>query len=110
MRGIVIALLLTIVIESVVLCLLKVRKKEDYLLMILINVVTNIPANVLYQLNLHYNIINKWLRMALIEIAVVLVEWKYIKDYMKSDVRPVLTAVMVNVASFLGGIIWNMLF
>ncbi len=110
MSGIVIALLLTIVIESVVLCLLKVRMREDYLLMALINVVTNIPANVLYQLNLHYNIINKWLRMALIEIAVVLIEWKYIKDYMKSDVRPLITSVMVNVASFLGGLVWNMFF
>lgn len=110
MSGIVIALLLTIVIESVVLFLFKVRKREDYLLMALINVMTNIPANVLYQLNLHYNVINRWLRMALIEIAVVLIEWKYIKDYMKSDVRPLITAVMVNVASFLGGIIWNMLF
>ena len=109
MSGIVIALLLTIVIESAVLFLLKVRRREDYLLMALINVMTNIPANVLYQLNLHYNVINRWLRMALIEIAVVLVEWKYIKDYMRSDVRSLPAAVAVNVASFLGGIIWNML-
>lgn len=110
MSGFVVALLLTVVIESAVLYLLKVREKGDYLLLTLVNVVTNIPANIFYQLNLYYNFINRWLRLALIETAVVLVEWKYINDYMKSDVRPLLTAVMVNVASFLGGILWNMLF
>ena len=100
--------LLTVVIESAVLYLLKVRDKEDYLLMLLVNLVTNIPANVLYQLNLHYNIINRWLRMALIEVTVTVIEYIYIKKYMKSDADPLITAIAINAASFLGGMVWSL--
>ena len=100
--------LLTVVIESAVLYLLKVRDKEDYLLMLLVNLVTNIPANVLYQLNLHYNIINRWLRMVLIEVTVTVIEYIYIKKYMKSDADPLITAIAINAASFLGGMVWSL--
>lgn len=103
------AWLLTVIIESAVLYLLKVREREDYILMVLVNLVTNIPANVLYQLNLQYNIINKWVRLALIETAVTVTEYFYIRKYMKTDVDPWRTAVAINVASFLGGMIWSLL-
>ena len=109
MRTFITAWLLTVVIESAVLYLLKVREREDYILMVLVNLVTNIPANVLYQLNLQYNIINRWIWLALIEIAVTFTEYYYIKKYMKTDVDPMRTAIVINVASFLGGMIWSLL-
>ena len=109
MKTLFLAWMLTVVIESAVLYLLKVRKKEDYLLMLLVNTATNISANVLYQLNLNYNVINRWVRLAVIEIAVVLVEYVYIKKYMETDVDPLVTSVLMNTASFLGGIIWSLL-
>lgn len=109
MRTFITAWLLTVIIESAVLYLLKVREREDYILMVLVNLVTNIPANVLYQLNLQYNIINRWIWLALIEMAVTFTEYFYIKKYMKTDVDPMRTAIVINVASFLGGMIWSLL-
>ncbi len=107
MLRLIIALVLTIIIENTVLYILGVREKDDFLLMTLINVVTNIPANILYQLNLKYNVINEYICMAVLEAAVVAVERLYMKKYMKKEMNPLQTALIVNAASFAGGIIWN---
>ncbi len=107
MLRLIIALALTIVIENAVLLVIGVREKDDFILMTLINIVTNIPANILYQLNLQYNIINNYICVAVLEAAVVAVERLYMKKYMKTEMNPLHTALIVNAASFLGGIIWN---
>ncbi len=107
MLRLIIALVLTIIIENTVLYILGVREKDDFLLMTLINVVTNIPANILYQLNLKYNVISEHICMAVLEAAVVAVERLYMKKYMKKEMNPLQTALIVNAASFAGGIIWN---
>ena len=107
MLRLIMALALTIVIENTVLFIVGVKEKDDFILMTLINVITNIPANILYQLNLQYNIINKYICMAVLEVAVVAVERLYLKKYMKTEMNPLHTALIVNAASFAGGIIWN---
>ncbi|MBE6116712.1 MAG: hypothetical protein E7187_07840 [Erysipelotrichaceae bacterium] len=101
------ALLLTVIIENVVLYVCKVRRKENYLLMTMINIVTNIPANILFQLNLKYNILNRYICMTILEVAVVAIEWSYIRKYMKTELNPLYAAIIVNAASFAGGIIWS---
>ena len=110
MSQLITALLLTIIIENAVLCFRKVGEKEDYFLMTLVNVVTNIPANILYSMNLKYNVINRYLCMLVIEAAVVLVEQAYMRKYLKTDIDPLTAALIINAASFAGGVIWNYFF
>ena len=101
-------LLLTIIIESIVSYVLGMRNKKDYLLLILINIITNISINLLNYLSIYY-LINNILRIFLIyivcEIIVVLVEYRFYKYYLIEDMDCFRLSLFTNLFSLLGGII-----
>lgn len=102
-------LVLTILIETALAILLKVRYKKDLLNIILVNCLTN-PLVVVSSLyfNLFYGISGRSISLIFLEISAVLVEGIiYMKFLRYSKVNPLLLAVILNGASFLTGEILN---
>ena len=104
-----ISLFLTIIIELTVSFIIGIRDKDDIKVVILVNICTNpivvYIANCLMLFTNHfiYNI-----GVAILEILVVIVEFRLYKQYLKFDkLSPFVISLMNNVVSFLIGIIIN---
>ena len=95
-------LVLTILIETVLANLLKVRDKKDLLNIILANCLTN-PLVVVSSLyfNLFYGILGRNISLILLESSVVLVEGIIYEKFLRyRKVNPLLLAVILNGTSF----------
>lgn len=99
---------ITVILESLALYLMGIRNKRDFLLMFLVNIITNISANLVFAYMLRF--INRYVLLVLVEAAVVMVECRYIRRYFTSKVDPLKTSLILNVISFTGGILWIWLF
>ena len=102
-------LVLTILIETVLAILLKVRDKKDLLNIILANSLTN-PLVVVSSLyfNLFYGMVGRNISLIFLEISVVFVEGIIYEKFLKyRKVNPLLLAVILNGTSFLTGEILN---
>jgi len=95
-----IALILTIITELAVAFTLGYRKKDFLGAVVLINLMTNPAANWIF-LVLGYLALANWPALIIIEIAVVLIEWKLLSITFKEKKREFLRlSVIMNASSF----------
>ena len=103
-------LLATIIIEVTISFILKVRNKNDYINIVLVNIITNpllvsITTFILYRFGL------TWRRFSVIifEIIVVFVEGYIYKKYINyNKIKPYMLSLILNVSSYLiGNVISN---
>ncbi len=110
LESLVVSLILTIIIEVPIAILLGIRGKNDILIAIMVNVLTNpvvvFTANCILMLNnvFIYNVV-----VAILEISAVVVEFllykKYLRRYKKS---PFLLSLICNSISFGTGLLINL--
>ena len=96
----VIALILTILIELGVLLLLKERRIKVLLSSVAVNVLTNVPLN-LYFSNTDY----KWIRVLIYELIVFVVESLWYLCFTGSFRQSAIYSFLCNAISFLVGLL-----
>ena len=103
--GLVISLALTLLLESIFFFVSGKREKKDYLLLILVNLLTNPITVMLYIIISTYTRINPWLIKTALEIFVVLAEWQYYKKYAVNILNPLFFSIAANMFSFFMGLV-----
>ena len=101
----IIALLLTIIIETSLAIILKIRNKKDLLNIVLINIITNLSLNIFILLS---NIIFKRLiiNIIILEIIVVLIEALFYKKKLAyKKINPFILSLLLNVISYSIGLL-----
>ena len=102
------SLALTILFEAAFAMLTGRRSRRDMLVLAAVNVATNPPVVLIYHFARRL-LGHGWLLIALLEFAVVFVEFVLYKGYGGSFKRPLLFAVAVNAFSFGLGTLINRL-
>lgn len=99
------ALALTVVIETALAWLLRLRSKNALLTVIVINIVTNPAVNYLLALNRYFGIIDReWSLVLGLEIAVLAVEWLALVFVLGlGKWRALLISFLLNGGSYLAG-------
>jgi membrane-bound ClpP family serine protease len=101
-----VSLLLTIVIEGAVAFLLGFRKKQFFLALTLINVITNPTLNYLLLVLGSLGIEVTLIRVFLLEIVVVIAEWGLLAyAFGRPARRFLILSILANAASFLAGVL-----
>ncbi len=108
LKTFVICFVLTEIIELLLAYLLKVRQKDDLMYIFWVNVATNPPAVFVSNL-LFYIGMNEILVYLIVEGCVILIEAILFKKYFDKP-KGYLLALLLNVTSTLGGIIWSTMF
>lgn len=106
LKSILLSLGLTLLFELVSAALLGVRKKKDFLLVFLVNVVTNPPLVLTLNLLSMYRpmLVNYWLILPL-ELLVVCAEWLLYRNRLDySKLPPLLFSLLLNIISYSGGL------
>lgn len=97
------SLILTILIEVVFAFCFGVRDKNDYLLICLVNVLTNPPVVLIHTWLLVSFSLGGLLVKLPLELLAIGIEALFYKKYAKQILNPVLFSVMANASSFLIG-------
>ena len=97
-----VSLLLTLVLEGVFGLIWGVKGKRDWLLLLLVNVVTN-PIVV----TLHYCVSSAWVFTVVLEVAAVLAEWLAYRRWGRTTKPAFLFALCANVFSYFCGLLIN---
>lgn len=97
-----ISLLLTLLLESIFGLIWGVKGKGDWLLLLLVNVVTN-PIVV----TLHYCVSSFWGFTLVLELAAVTAEWLAYRKWGKTTHPAFLFALCANVFSYFSGLLIN---
>lgn len=105
-----ISLVLTILLEAIFAVAVGIRNKRDFILICLVNILTNPAASFTYYLLVYYTACNSTLILLGLETLAILVEFYYFKCYGKSIKHPLLFAVCINTFSFGIGKIVNLIF
>jgi hypothetical protein len=111
-ESLVIALILTIVLESIVIYLFGLRRKTDFLAILFINLLTNPLMNffilVIQSLNLMtFNLYS----IVIVELVVVIVEWRLlIYSVSESPKKLFVISLVMNLFSFSFGVILSFFF
>ena len=103
------ALLFTIIIEVLFALILKIRNKKDILNIILVNTVTN-PIVVLFPYinGLHYGMKHRYITLIILELLTLFFEGFIYSKYLKyKKINPYILSLLLNLASYLSGIIMN---
>jgi len=96
----------TVVLESGVFFLMGKRNRKDFLLVIMVNVLTNPAVVLLYWLTVLYTPVNTVFATAVLELAAFAVEGYYYKKYGQEFRHPYLFSLAANLFSFIiGGMI-----
>lgn len=105
LRSLGISLLLTLIVELLLALLLGVRKPRDFLLIFLVNLVTNPLIGI--SLDVYYSLVSMppvWL-IALLEIGVVVGEWALYRGRLEyQKLPPFGVSLILNAASYLTGL------
>ena len=100
------SLALTLVLELGAAFLLGVRDKKDFLLLFLVNVVTNPPLVLALDLWYLARGAPPWYLIGALEAAAVIVEWLLLRCRLTYRKIPtILFAIILNAISFLGGLL-----
>ncbi len=102
------ALILTILIEGTVIFLLGYRNNNTFLVVTLINVITNPIANYIVMTNNIFNIIRPNTSLVIfLEVLIVYIEWKILEYALPNQEKQsyLILSTMMNLTSFLTGII-----
>jgi len=109
---ILICLISTIIIETLVAFIFKVRNKKDFLNIILVNIITNPIVVVFPYITYLYNgIIYRNILLIILEVTVVFVEGFIYKKVLKyNKINTYLLSLILNILSYLlGNIISNII-
>lgn len=101
-------LILTILIEETVIFLLGYRNKNTFLVVTLINVITNPIVNYIVMINNIFNIIKPNVSFIIIfEVLIVYIEWRILEYALPNQEKQsyLILSILMNLASFLTGII-----
>ncbi len=105
-RSLALSLSLTLVIELGAAFLLGVRAKKDFLLLVLVNVMTNPPLVLLLDLWYLSRGMPPWYLIGALEATVTAAEWLLIRRRLVyRRIAPLLLAILLNTISFLGGLL-----
>lgn len=118
-------LLLTIVIETIIAYFLNIKTKKELINIILINVITNTLLTLfiycyvyLITLNTSYEtygnsilliVLLIFIIIPILELIIVFVEYKLFKKFLIGDRNYLLISFILNIGSFLGGIVWQII-
>ncbi len=106
-QSLIISLLLTLLLESIFAFVVGVRGKMDYLLLVLVNLLTNPLVVLLYSLSLLFiPFTGIWVQLIL-EAMAVMTEGIYYKKYAISIKRPFLFSLCINGFSYGVGLLIN---
>lgn len=103
-----ISLLLTWFFESIAFLFVKKKTLRDYLVLLLVNLVTN-PVVVLVSVCSGFAGLADILLTAGLELSAVLVEWQLYKNCAESIRRPFVFSLCANLFSFFTGLILQLL-
>lgn len=102
------ALILTILIEETGILLLGYRNKNTFLVVALVNVITNPTANYIVMTNNIFNIIKPNILLVIfLEVLIVYIEWKILEYVLPNQEKQsyLILSIIINLASFLTGIV-----
>lgn len=96
---------ITIIIETLLAYILKIREKEDLLNIIIINFITNVALNIFIIINT--TLFNKIIiNILLLEIVIIVVEGIFYKKKLSyKKINPFLISLILNTVSYLFSII-----
>ena len=107
-------LLMTIIIETIIALIIKIKDKNDLIRIALINVITNSSLTLIIRLS--YFILNEtyfrlyiYIIILILELIIIIVEAKLFNKYLHKDRNHLSTSFILNIGSFIGGIIWQLL-
>ena len=102
-------LLFTIIIECIAAFIIGIRKKKDFINVVLVNCITNpIVVTVPLYLNIKYGIIERRLSLLILELLTVIVEGLIYKKVLKyTGINPILISLILNLNSYFIGEIIN---
>ena len=98
-------LILTILLESLALILMRERSPLFYVYWIAVTTLTNIPVNLYIQLVFSGTNIGYWLTVAVLEALVFTVEFLLCLAYTKDKKKSAKYSAVCNLTSFLSGLI-----
>lgn len=98
----VISLALTLILESAFGLLWGIKGKRDWLLLLLVNVVTN-PIVV----TLHYFVSSHWVFVLILEVSAVVAEWLAYRKWGKTTHPAFLFSLCANCFSYFSGVLFN---
>lgn len=106
-----ISLICTILIEVIVSIILKVKNKKDILNIVLVNILTNpIVVAISFIINIYIGIKIRNISLIFIEILVVIIEGRIYKKHLEfKNINPYMLSLILNIASYGGGLIINKL-
>ena len=102
LTGLLFSLALTLILEGAYGLLWRLKSRRDWLLLLLVNVVTNPIVGFLYHV-----VSARWLFVAALEIAAVLAEWRAYRRWGQDTCPPLLFSLCANCFSFFGGLLLN---
>ena len=106
--SLVVSLVLTWVLESLAYLFVPKKSLSDYLVLLLVNLVTN-PVVVLISVCTDFSGAADVVLTAVLEVSAVLVEWQLYKHCAERIEKPFLFAVFANVFSYFTGLILQLL-
>lgn len=113
-KGLAISLILTIVLEEITARIIGIKSKDDKIIVLLVNILTNPVVVYLVYMYLifigKYQSISYWILVAILEILAVVVEgfiYKRKLEYKK--INPYLVSIILNFVSYFTGEIINLL-
>ncbi len=105
-KSLTISLILTITLEILISYVLGIRKKEDFKIVILVNIYTNpivvLLSNIVQLMN---NKLLYYCSIFILEIGAIVIEAIILKKYLKENINPVRLSIYINVFSFCIGIV-----
>ena len=106
LRSLLLSLALTLVFELCGAFLLGVRNKKDFLLLFLVNVVTNPPLVLTLDLWYLSRGMPPWYLIGALELTAVAAEWLLLRRRLVyKRIAPLLLSILLNAISFSGGLL-----
>lgn len=102
LKALLLSLTLTLVLEGLYGLVWGLKSRRDWLLLLLVNVVTNPVVVTLYHL-----VSRHWLFVAALEVAAVLAEWLAYRKWGRGTRPAFLFALCANCFSFFSGLLLN---
>lgn len=99
------AFLITSIIECLIAFLAGYRGKRFFLTVVLINLITNPALNYILLVLYSFNFLNLLPAVLVLEIIVVIVEWRILTYAFGEKRKFILLAVLMNAASYLTGLL-----
>ncbi|MBR3888104.1 MAG: hypothetical protein IKJ32_03300 [Clostridia bacterium] len=104
-QGMLLALVITILMELIIACIFKVRNKKDLINIILVNICTNpLLVSITYVVFLKFGNTTQNIVEIFLEIIVFIIEGVLYRKYLKlNKINPYVFSAMLNLSSYILG-------